>query len=91
MDLAIVVNGDHANNCCGRCVAGKHYGPWSNPFRIASIGQNRPTEAVVILGIDVCHEVNLVCQSDALLCGDVRIHNAGCQDPAVPETPSRRC
>lgn len=55
--VAGLTKDDQPNACIASRVASEQHDPWPNPVGTRRIGQHGPTEAVVVLGIEVCHWV----------------------------------
>lgn len=60
MDLAVFVNGDHPHDGYSPAIPGKQHRTGAYPIRIPRVGKDRPSEAVVVLGVQIRLKVYLV-------------------------------
>src|SRR5215210_4571399 len=58
--LSVVVDSDDAYNSLAQAVAGQDNGTRGDPVGSPSVGESRPTEAVVVLGVQISYQVDLI-------------------------------
>ncbi len=57
MDLTVRVDGHDADHGLGLAVASEQHRARSHPLGSVGVGQCRPAEAVVVLGVEVGYEI----------------------------------
>lgn len=60
MDLTVIVHGDDPDDRHRRFVASEQHCSDPNSGDISSVGQRRPAEAVVVLGVEICDHIEFV-------------------------------
>lgn len=60
MDLAIGVDGHDPNNSLSVRVASKQHGAGPHPGTVDGVGERRPAQSVIVLGIQVSYEVDVM-------------------------------
>ena len=60
VDLTVVIDGDHPDHCSCLAVAGKEHGPGTDTVGSDGIGEGRPAETFVVLGVQVDFEIKVL-------------------------------
>src|SRR5215207_4053769 len=60
VDLAVVVDGHHPHDRLSLVVAGTQHRSRTDSIRHHRVGERRPSEAVVVLGVEVSSQIEVV-------------------------------
>lgn len=60
MHLSVVIDSDDAYNGLAQAVACQDHGTRGDTVRSPSVGESRPTEPVVVLGVQISYQVDVI-------------------------------
>jgi hypothetical protein len=86
MDLTVIVDSNDAHDGNGGVIAGEQHDARHDPCWITSVGERRPTEPLVILGVEVSYEVDVV-HTGSKSGFIIGVHNFAVITPAQPLDP----
>lgn len=75
VDLTVVIHCDNADDGLGRAVARENHDPGDDPVGLPCVSQGRPAESVVVLGVQISDQIDVVGHGHLL--ASVMSHDTG--------------